>query len=146
MSSSLNVLLFYAEQHERFKSSNTSGESSITIDEIVDLVLSTKSGYIKGIGYGPKPNTTRATQRKMAELENSLKKVKLEAASAQNELQKRLNVVEIMVKSQKSQIQDQQLQIKALNFHLNTVASCQEEMLKKMQLFVSPSSSRLEVT
>ncbi|XP_016541542.1 uncharacterized protein LOC107842295 [Capsicum annuum] len=66
----------------------TSGESSMTIDEIVDVVLGTKSGYIKGLGYGPKPNTTRATQRRMTVLEDSLKKVKLEAASAQNELQK----------------------------------------------------------
>ncbi|PHT73131.1 hypothetical protein T459_23916 [Capsicum annuum] len=66
----------------------TSGESSMTTDEIVDVVLGTKSGYIKGLGYGPKPNTTRATQRRMTVLEDSLKKVKLEAASAQNELQK----------------------------------------------------------
>ncbi|KAM3398437.1 hypothetical protein P3S68_001952 [Capsicum galapagoense] len=66
----------------------TSGESSMTIDEIVDAVLGTKSGYIKGLGYGPKPNTIRETQRRTIELEDSLKKAKLEAASAQNELQK----------------------------------------------------------
>ncbi|KAF3632109.1 hypothetical protein FXO37_27669 [Capsicum annuum] len=71
----------------------TSGESSITIDEIVDVVLDTKSGYIKGLGYGPKPNTTRATQRRTTELEDSLKKVKHEAASGQNKLQKKLNAV-----------------------------------------------------
>ncbi|XP_015162838.1 uncharacterized protein [Solanum tuberosum] len=53
----------------------TSGESSMTIDENVDIVLGTKSGYIKGLGYHPKPNTTRATQRRTAELEDSLKKV-----------------------------------------------------------------------
>ncbi|KAM3308955.1 hypothetical protein P3S67_010699 [Capsicum chacoense] len=66
----------------------TSGESSITIDEIMDVVPGTKSGYIKGLGYGPKPNTTRATQRRTTELEDSLKKAKLKAASAQNKLQK----------------------------------------------------------
>ncbi|XP_016542048.1 uncharacterized protein LOC107842622 [Capsicum annuum] len=54
----------------------TSGEFSMTIDEIVDAVLRTKSGYIKGLGYGPKPNTTRSTQRRMTELEDSLKKAK----------------------------------------------------------------------
>ncbi|KAG5586779.1 hypothetical protein H5410_047213 [Solanum commersonii] len=69
----------------------TSGESSMTIDEIVDIVLGTKLGYIKGLGYGPKPNTTRATQRRTAELGDSLKKAKQEAASAQHDLQKRLN-------------------------------------------------------
>ncbi|KAG5631494.1 hypothetical protein H5410_003211, partial [Solanum commersonii] len=46
----------------------TSGEAAMTTDKIVDTVLGTKSGYIRGLGYGPKPNTTRATQRKMAEL------------------------------------------------------------------------------
>ncbi|KAF3650793.1 hypothetical protein T459_23567 [Capsicum annuum] len=66
----------------------TSREFSITIDEIVDIVLGKKSGYIKGLGYGPKPNTTRATQRRTAELEDSLKKAKQKAVSAQNELQK----------------------------------------------------------
>ncbi|KAM3320169.1 hypothetical protein P3S67_007369 [Capsicum chacoense] len=66
----------------------TSVESSMTIDEIMDVVLGTKLGYIKGLGYGPKPNTTRATQRRTAELEDSLKKAKQEAASAQNKLQK----------------------------------------------------------
>ncbi|PHT45563.1 hypothetical protein CQW23_14721 [Capsicum baccatum] len=66
----------------------TSGESSMTIDEIVNAILGTKFGYIKDLGYGPKPNTTRATQRRTAELEDSLKKTKLEVASTQNELQK----------------------------------------------------------
>ncbi|KAF3630981.1 hypothetical protein T459_01112 [Capsicum annuum] len=66
----------------------TSGESSMTIDEIVDAVLGTKLGYIKCLGYGPKLNTTTATQRKTTELEDSLKKAKFEAAIAQNEFQK----------------------------------------------------------
>ncbi|KAH0720493.1 hypothetical protein KY284_005523 [Solanum tuberosum] len=65
----------------------TSGESSMTIDEIMDTILGTKSGYIKGLGYGPKPNTTRSTQRRTAELEDSLKKGKQEVVSAQLELQ-----------------------------------------------------------
>ncbi|KAH0639168.1 hypothetical protein KY285_035754 [Solanum tuberosum] len=70
------------------KDTYTSGESSMTIDEIVDTVLGTKSGYIKGLGYGPKPNTTRATKRRTAELEESLKTAKQEAGSAQHDLQK----------------------------------------------------------
>ncbi|KAF3670479.1 hypothetical protein FXO37_08522 [Capsicum annuum] len=65
-----------------------SGESSMTIDEIVDVVLNTKSGYIKGLSYGSKHNTIRAKQMRTTELEDSLKKAKQEAASAQNELQK----------------------------------------------------------
>ncbi|KAH0764864.1 hypothetical protein KY285_000735 [Solanum tuberosum] len=77
----------------------TSGEASMTTDEIVDTVLGTKSGYIRGLGYGPKPNTTRATQRKTAELEDSLRKAKQEAASAQNNLQNRLNAAETVVEN-----------------------------------------------
>ena len=56
-------------------------ESSITIDKIVDVVLGTKSRYIKGLGYSPKPDTTRATQRKLEELEYLFKKVKEEDAT-----------------------------------------------------------------
>ncbi|XP_049372582.1 uncharacterized protein LOC125837525 [Solanum verrucosum] len=131
----------------------TSGESSMTIDEIVDTVLGTKSGYIKGLGYGPKPNTTRATQRRTTELEDSLKKAKQEAASAQHDLQKRLNVAETEVENQQSQIldqqsqiQDQQSQIKALNSQLDTVVARQEDMFRKIQLFArsSPSSAPSE--
>ncbi|KAM3287541.1 hypothetical protein P3S67_020971 [Capsicum chacoense] len=66
----------------------TSGESSMTIDEIVDVVLDKKLGYIKSLSYGLKPDTTRATQRRAAELEDSLKKVKEEAATVQHDLQK----------------------------------------------------------
>uniref|UniRef100_M1DP04 Uncharacterized protein n=1 Tax=Solanum tuberosum TaxID=4113 RepID=M1DP04_SOLTU len=73
----------------------TSGEASMITNEIVDTVLGTKLGYIRGLGYGPKPNTARATQRKMAELEDSLRKAKQEAASAQNNLQNRLNAAEL---------------------------------------------------
>ncbi|KAH0733014.1 hypothetical protein KY289_004202 [Solanum tuberosum] len=73
----------------------TSGEASMITNEIVDTVLGTKSGYIRGLGYGPKPNTARATQRKTAELEDSLRKAKQEAASAQNNLQNRLNAAEL---------------------------------------------------
>ncbi|KAH0722785.1 hypothetical protein KY289_005829 [Solanum tuberosum] len=112
----------------------TSGESSMTIDEIMDTILGTKSGYIKGLGYGPKPNTTRSTQRRMAELEDSLKKGKQEVVSAQLELQNRLNTVETVVDNQQSQIQDQQSQIQSLNSQLNTIVARQEEMFSKMQL------------
>ncbi|KAH0777798.1 hypothetical protein KY290_009209 [Solanum tuberosum] len=117
----------------------TSGESSMTIDEIVDTILGTKSGYIKGLGYGPKPNTTRSTQRRTAELEDSLRKAKQEAVSAQLELQNRLNAAETVVDSQQSQIEDQQSQIQSLNSQLNTIVARQEEMFRKMQLLSRPS-------
>jgi len=73
----------------------------MTNDEIVDTILGTKSGYIKGLGYGPKPNTTRSKQRRTAELEDSLKKAKQEVVSAQLELQNRLNAAEMIISNLK---------------------------------------------
>ncbi|KAG5580171.1 hypothetical protein H5410_050798 [Solanum commersonii] len=66
---------FYKSIHYSVvKAIHTSGGvSTMTIDEIVDVVLGTKLGYIKGLGYGLKQDTTRATQRKATELEDSLK-------------------------------------------------------------------------
>ncbi|KAL3365433.1 hypothetical protein AABB24_010528 [Solanum stoloniferum] len=131
----------------------TSGEASMTTDEIVDTVPGTKLGYIRGLGYGPKANTTRATQRKTTELEDSLRKAKQEAASAQNNLQNRLNVAETVVENQQTQIQHQQSQIQdhqslieALNSQLNTIVARQEEMFRKMQCFARSSPSRVEAT
>ncbi|KAF3640812.1 putative protein FAR1-RELATED SEQUENCE 5-like [Capsicum annuum] len=62
------------------------GESFMTNDETVDAVLGKKSRYIKGLGYGTKPDTTRSTQRRATELEDSLKKVKEEATTVQHDL------------------------------------------------------------
>ncbi|KAF3632639.1 hypothetical protein FXO37_27355 [Capsicum annuum] len=81
-----------------------SGESSMTIDEIVGVVFGKKLKCIKGLDYGPKLDTTRATQRRAAELEDSLKKVKEEAATVQHDLQKRLDAAEVVVENQQSQI------------------------------------------
>ncbi|XP_060184610.1 uncharacterized protein LOC132614224 isoform X1 [Lycium barbarum] len=118
------------------------GEPCMTIDQIMDTVLGAKSGYVKGLGYGPKPDTTRATQRRTAELEDSLRKTKEEAASAQHDLQKRLNAAEVVVETQQSkienqqsQIETQQAQIQALNSQLVTLAARQEEMFKKNATF-----------
>ncbi|KAG5610640.1 hypothetical protein H5410_021921 [Solanum commersonii] len=122
------------------KDISASGEPSMTIDEIVDTVLRTKSGYIKGLSYGRKPNTTRATQRRMAELEYSLKKAKQEAV-AETEVENQQS----RILDQQSQIQDQQSQIKALNSQLDTVVARQEDMFRKIKLFAHSSSSRLEV-
>ena len=121
------------------------GDSTMTIDEIVDVVLGKKSGYLKGLGYGPKPNTARATQRRTAELEDSLRKAKEEAANAQDDLQKRLNAAEVVVENQQTQIQDQQSQIQSLNSQLNTLLARQDDISKQLQRFMSSSRSRLEV-
>uniref|UniRef100_M1DU51 Uncharacterized protein n=1 Tax=Solanum tuberosum TaxID=4113 RepID=M1DU51_SOLTU len=103
----------------------TSGESSMTIDEIVDAILSKKSGYIKGLGYGPKLTT---------ELEDSFRKTKEEASSVQLGLQKRLDAAEVVVENQQSQIE-------ILTSQLDTLSARQDDIMKQLQHFMSLSRS-----
>ncbi|KAG5615572.1 hypothetical protein H5410_015396 [Solanum commersonii] len=101
----------------------TLGESSMTIDEIVDAILGKNSGYIKGLGYGLKPNTNRATQRRTTELEDSLRKTKEEVVSVQLGLQKRLDAAEVVVENQQSQIE-------TLTSQLDTLSARQDDIMK----------------
>ncbi|XP_070058201.1 uncharacterized protein [Nicotiana tomentosiformis] len=114
---------------------SVSEQNPMTIDEIADNVLGTRSGYIKGLGYGPKPNTTTSTKR-TAELEDSLRRVKEDAATAQHGLQERLNAAE-------TEVANQQIQIQTLTSELGTVRARQEEILNQIQrhfIGSSPSS------
>ena len=63
-------------------------ETLLTADEIANTVLGTMLGYSKAFGYGPKPNTARATQRRATELDDSLGRVREDATNTQRELQK----------------------------------------------------------
>ena len=49
------------------------GTKPKSIDNIVDEVLGTRSGYIKGLGYMPKPSSSRSKANPV-DLEESLKK------------------------------------------------------------------------
>lgn len=60
----------------------SSGDHSMTTDEIVDVILGTKT-----------------------ELEDSLRKIKEEATCVQHDLQKWLNTPEVVVENQPSQIE-----------------------------------------
>ncbi|KAH0725315.1 hypothetical protein KY284_001180 [Solanum tuberosum] len=114
----------------------TSGESSMTIDEIVDAILGKKSGYVKGLDYGPKHNNNQTTQRKIVELEDSLRKTKEEAASVQHGLQKRLDATEVVVENQQSQIE-------TLTSQLDTLSARQDDIMKQLEHFMNSSRSRL---
>ncbi|OIT21756.1 hypothetical protein A4A49_52839 [Nicotiana attenuata] len=118
---------------------SVSEENPMTIDEIVDNVLGTRSGYIKGLGYGPKPSTTTATKRRTAELEDALRRAKEDAATAQHGLQERLNVAE-------TEVANQQIQIQTVTSELGTLRASQEEILNQMKRhFIGSSPSKLEV-
>lgn len=134
------------------KNVHTSGEDSMSTHEIVNIVLGTRSGYIRTWLWS-KTEYYKSYTRKMAELEDSLRKVKQEVASAENNLQNRVNAAETVVENQQTQIQDQQSQIQGqksqievLNSQLNTIVARQEEMYRKMQCFARSSPSRLKVT
>ena len=49
------------------------GTKPKSIDNIVDEVLGTRSRYIKGLGYGPKPSSS-SSKANHVDLEESLKK------------------------------------------------------------------------
>ena len=98
----------------------------MTIDEIVDVVLGTKLEIHKDIGYGLKSDTTRATQRNAAKLEDSLKKVKDKAATVLHGLQKWLDEAETMVENQQSQII-------TLNSQLEILLARQDDIFKQVQ-------------
>ena len=51
------------------------GTEPKSIDNIVDEVLGTRSGYIKGLGYGPKPSSSSRSKASAVDLEVSLKKI-----------------------------------------------------------------------
>ena len=53
--------------------------TSLSPSEICEMILGTKSGYIKGLEYGPKPiRTTNSNTQKMLELEEALRRSEAE--------------------------------------------------------------------
>ncbi|KAG5632057.1 hypothetical protein H5410_003774, partial [Solanum commersonii] len=94
---------------------------SMTSDEIVDLILDTKPGSMKVLGYGPKPNTNQATPKRLTDI--------------QHDLQERLTVSEVVVKNQHSRIE-------TLNSPLDTLSANKDD---QVQHIMSTSRSRLEV-
>ena len=57
---------------------NLKKNSKMTDDEAVDRVLGTRSDYIKGLGYGPKPSTSASSNRRNVELEKALRETRKE--------------------------------------------------------------------
>ncbi|KAM7481435.1 hypothetical protein LguiB_006018 [Lonicera macranthoides] len=57
---------------------NLKKNCNMTDDEAADRVLGTRSDYIKGLGYGPKPNTSASSNRRNVELEEALKETRKE--------------------------------------------------------------------
>ncbi|XP_039137470.1 uncharacterized protein LOC120275053 [Dioscorea cayenensis subsp. rotundata] len=59
----------------------------VDVDKICDEVLGTRSGYIKGLGYGPKPNASRCGHAKIIkdlEEEKNMWKKKYEVEVLEN--------------------------------------------------------------
>ena len=52
----------------RTKTTQSDGERTLTDDEICKQVLGTKSGYIKGCGFGPRPPPVHAVHLSTSEL------------------------------------------------------------------------------
>ena len=67
------------------------GTKPKSIDNIVDEVLGTRSGYIKGLGYGPKPSSSRSKV-----LEESLKKTQDELQQYKSTFEKFQSQIQAM--------------------------------------------------
>lgn len=81
-------------------------EEPLSVDEIVDRVLGKKSGYIKGLGHGPKPVTHKsssgATQARNAELEIELLNTQEELSNVKQVWENRYNqLVQALIDSGK---------------------------------------------
>ncbi|XP_050219177.1 uncharacterized protein LOC126669688 [Mercurialis annua] len=74
----------YDEMQALLDESSTSIDAMITTDEICDKVLGVRSGYIKGLGYGPKPKRTYTSNSRIQELEESLKASQTECNELKN--------------------------------------------------------------
>lgn len=60
----------------------------VDVDKICDEVLGNRSGYVKGLGYGPKPNASRcghAKSIKDLEEEKNMWKERYEAEARENQ-------------------------------------------------------------
>ncbi|OMO51247.1 hypothetical protein CCACVL1_29910 [Corchorus capsularis] len=57
------------------------GKEPMTVDEIMDKVLGTSSGYVKGLGYGPKP--VKSSNAKVVEVNKSSKKTEMKLKKCQ---------------------------------------------------------------
>ena len=66
-----------------------------SIDNIMDEVLGTRSGYIKGLGYGPKPSSSRSKANPV-DLEKSLKKTQDELQQYKSTFEKFQSQIQTM--------------------------------------------------
>ena len=74
---------------------STEEGGSLTASEICDRVLGIRSGYIKGLGYGPKPNTsTSTTNTLLQELQEKLKQSQAENSQLKDQIQDVMKKVE----------------------------------------------------
>ncbi|XP_031107366.1 uncharacterized protein LOC116012037 isoform X3 [Ipomoea triloba] len=65
---------------------STSDGNPMTVDQVYDVVMGTRSGYIKGMGNGPKPQTSRSTRASTSHLEEQMKTTMNENSQLKTEL------------------------------------------------------------
>nr|GMC69556.1 Transposase, Ptta/En/Spm, plant [Ipomoea batatas] len=65
---------------------STSDGNPMTVDQVYDVVMGTRSGYIKGMGNGSKPQTSRSTRASTSHLEEQMKTTMNENSQLKTEL------------------------------------------------------------
>nr|GLL49309.1 uncharacterized protein LOC109177058 [Ipomoea trifida]GMD03635.1 uncharacterized protein LOC109177058 [Ipomoea batatas] len=59
----------------------------MTADQVYDAVMGKRSGYVKGMGNGPKPVTSTSTRANNSHLEEKMKATMEENTQLKNEVQ-----------------------------------------------------------
>nr|GMC99880.1 uncharacterized protein LOC109177058 [Ipomoea batatas] len=65
---------------------SASDGNPMTVDQVYDVVMGTRLGYIKGMGNGPKPQTSRSTRANTSHLEEQMKTTMNENSQLKTEL------------------------------------------------------------
>ncbi|OMO89261.1 Transposase, Ptta/En/Spm, plant [Corchorus olitorius] len=71
----------YEEMIQMLNETPEEGKEPMKVDEIMDKVLGTSPGYVKGLGYGPKP--VKSSNAKVVEVNKSSKKTEMKLKKCQ---------------------------------------------------------------
>ena len=77
-----------------------SGERVIDSTKIMETVLGRRSGYVKGLGYGPRPSTivrSSVSSQRVSELEDALKKSQDHASALETKIHNLESNMESMI-------------------------------------------------
>ena len=117
------------------------GGTMLNPDQICDLVLGTRSGYIRGLGHGPKPHTSaKSSQRATLDAQEAIRRAD-EAERVQHELLERVEVQNQKIQSQNQMIESQQTQIEEMRIRQTQFENMFQAYMSSAGHVASPPTS-----